>query len=123
MGKRLIEQAEWLGGRDRLKLAATTRLVLQHMALRAWDNGGTGVGDERRYGQTEKGEPAQLFTESREKSCAALGLRPSKFAEHVRKLANMGVIERVSPGHKGSTAVYRLHVAELYDQWQGLEKT
>ncbi|MBW3080519.1 hypothetical protein [Bifidobacterium saguinibicoloris] len=123
MGKRLIEQAEWLGGRDRLKLAATTRLVLQHMALRAWDNGGMGVGDERRYGQTKKGDPAQLFTESREKSCDTLGISPRKFAEHVRKLAGIGIIERVSPGHKGSTAAYRLHVAEMYDQWQGPEKT
>ncbi|MBW3078580.1 hypothetical protein [Bifidobacterium simiiventris] len=121
MGSVLVEKAEWLGGRNQFDLPPTARLVLQHMALKAMDNGGVGVGDDRVYGQTAKGAPAQLFYQSRERACKDMDMDSSQYTQQITKLKACGLVESVKSGRRGQIAEYRLHVAEIYDARKSLE--
>lgn len=120
MGSELVAKAEWLGGRDRLKLPACQRLVLQHMALKALDPGGLGLGDNR-YAKTENGRPAQLFTQSQATACDELGMAPRRFMEHLAGLKSRGLVEVTEGAGRSRSPTYRLHVAEQYDAWKSRE--
>ncbi|NMN01326.1 hypothetical protein G1C96_1915 [Bifidobacterium sp. DSM 109958] len=109
----------WLGGRDRLGLSATARLVLQYMAFKALDNGGSGVGDERRYRQTRDGRPAQLFTMSREKTLYELGINERSYQRQLAELRKRGLVTIGETAHRGRSQSYRLHVAEMFDTMGG----
>ncbi|PLS32104.1 hypothetical protein Uis1B_0197 [Bifidobacterium margollesii] len=122
MGSELVRKAEWLGGRDRLKLTATARVVLNHMARLALDNGGTGVGDERQYGQTKDGKPAQLFTQAQATAIDEVGMCARMYMQQIARLESCGVLERVDKSAPGRSRSFRLHVAEMYDAYKRKEE-
>lgn len=120
MGSELVAKAEWLGGRDRLKLPACPRLVLQHMALKALDPSMKGLGDNR-YSKTTDNRPAQLFTQSQAAACDELGMAPRRFMQHMAVLKSKGLVEVIEAAGRGRSPTYRLHVAEQYDALKSRE--
>ena len=110
----LVKKAEWLGGRDCMRLKPVERLVLQHMARMAVDNAGIGLGD-RRYGETKQGKPAQLYTQSQANAVYELGMNARQYMQAIADLSGKGILERMEASKPGRSASYRLHVAELYD--------